>query len=190
MSKIKENVIENKKDLKSILTGTKAKYIVGTILLSGLGVTLPRIFHLIVGSSAGATFLPMHIAVLMAALILGVTSGTIVAGISIICSFLLTGMPALTRLPYMLIELVIYAVILGLLNKKMGSYKALIITMILGRIIYSIFLFLAINVIGLNTYGLSVIESIKTGMPGLVIQLLFIPTISKFISERVNLKND
>ena len=164
--------------LLDVLSNRKVKYVIGTILLSGIGIALSRIFHILAGSSAGATFLPMHIAVLIAALTFGITSGAIVAGSSIIFSYLLTGMPTLARLPYMLIELVIYAILLGVFNKKFNNYVSLISTIILGRIIYSIVLFVAINVFELPTYGISVIESIKTGMPGIIIQLLCVPFIA------------
>jgi len=187
-----EKIEGNKKQnvLIEALTNQKAKYIIGTVLLSGIGIALPRIFHVLAGSSAGATFLPMHLAVLIAALTFGTISASIVAGSSIIFSYLLTGMPTLARLPYMLIELVIYAVLLSLFNRRFNSYVSLILTMVLGRILYAGVLFVAINVIGLQTYGISVIESIKTGLPGLVIQLLCVPIIAKFMNERLSLKND
>ena len=177
-------------EILEILSSKKAKYMVGTVLLSGIGIALPRIFHVFAGSAAGATFLPMHIAILIATLTFGITSGAIVAVSSIICSYLLTGMPGLARLPYMLIELIIYAVLLGTFNKKFNSYISLILTIILGRVLYSITLFVTINVIGFQTYGISVIESIKTGMPGIIIQLLFVPIIAKIMNERLKLKND
>lgn len=183
----KENTIKKEEELKGVLASTKAKYIVGTILFSGLGVALPRIFHILAGASAGATFLPMHIMVLIAALTFGVVSGSIVAGSSVFFSYLLTGMPALARLPYMFIELAIYAVLLGLLNKKFNSYISLIATMVIGRIIYAGILFVSVNVLGFNGYGISVIESVKTGIPGIIIQLLFIPTLAKLIKKGINL---
>ena len=155
---MKEKVLENKNHLLETLQSTKAKYIIGTILLSGIGITLPRIFHVLAGTSAGATFLPMHIAVLIAALTFGITSSTIVAGSSVICSYLLTGMPSLARLPYMLIELVIYAILLSIFNKKFNSYISLIATIILGRILYAGVLAVAINGLGLPTYGISITE--------------------------------
>lgn len=186
----KVETIKKEKGMIGALTSTKAKYIIGTVLLSGIGIALPRIFHILVGSTAGATFLPMHIAVLIAALTFGVISSTVVAGSSIIFSYLLTGMPTIARFPYMLIELVIYAVLLGLLKKKFNSYISLISTIVLGRIIYSGVLFTAINVLGLPTYGISVIESIKVGMPGIIIQLLCVPVIAKVMNERLNLKNE
>lgn len=188
MEKVKS--LKRNEKLIEILSSKKAKYVIGTTLLSGLGIVLPRIFHILAGSSAGATFLPMHIAVLIAALTFGIISGTIVAGSSIIFSYLLTGMPALARLPYMLIELVIYAVLLGVFNKKFNNYFSLVVTIILGRILYALTLFVAIDIFGFQTYGISVIESIKAGMPGIIIQLLCIPFIAKTINERLELKND
>lgn len=145
---------------------------------------------MLAGSTAGATFLPMHIAVLIAAFTFGATSAGVVAGSSVICSYLLTGMPTIERLPYMLIELVIYAVLLSLFNKKWNSYIALILTMVLGRILYSGVLFVAIYLFQLPTYGISVIESVQTGLPGIIIQLALIPVICKIVNERLKLKND
>ena len=182
--------IKKSNHLVEILSSKKAKYIVGTILLSGVGIALPRIFHVLAGTNAGATFLPMHLAVLIAALTFGITSATVVAGSSVIFSYLLTGMPNLARLPYMLIELVIYAILLSLFNKKFNSYISLIATIILGRVIYSGILFAAINIFGLTTYGISVMQSIIIGMPGIIVQLVAVPFIAKMMNERLKLKND
>ena len=176
--------VENLKK-ESLLHNEKAKVIIGTVLLSGLGVAFPRIFHVLAGTSAGAIFLPMHIAVLLASLIFGVLSGSIVAGISVLCSYLLTGMPSVARLPYMAIELIIYAVLLGLFNKKLNSYVSLILTMVVGRILYAGVLFAAAEVFMLSSYGTSVLESVKLGIPGLFIQVLLVPVIAKIIKERI-----
>ena len=77
--------IKKSNRLVEILSNRKAKYIIGTILLSGIGIALPRIFHVLAGTSAGATFLPMHLAVLIAALTFGITSATVV---SHLCDFI------------------------------------------------------------------------------------------------------
>lgn len=185
-----EKIEKKSNRLVEILGTTKAKYIVGTILLSGIGIALPRIFHMLAGASSGATFLPMHICVLISALVFGCISSSIVAGSSIIFSYLLTGMPALARLPYMLIELLIYAILLSVLNKKFNSYVSLITTIVLGRILYAGVLFVSVNLLGFASYGISVMESVKTGIPGIIIQLLFVPIIAKGIKEGIKLKND
>lgn len=173
--------------LLEILSNRKAKYIIGTFLLSGIGVALPRIFHILAGESAGATFLPMHIAVLIAAITFGTISSTIVAGSSVIFSYLLTGMPSIARLPYMLIELVIYAVILSLFNKKFNSYISLILTIILGRVLYAGILFASVNMLGLSSYGISVIESVKMGIPGIIVQLICVPFIASSLKKGIKL---
>ena len=121
---------------------------------------------------------------------MGIISGSIVAGTSVIFSYLLTGMPSLVRLPYMFIELVIYAVLLGVFNKKFNSYASLALTIVLGRIIYAGVLFAVINVIGLPTYEISVIASIKTGLPGIAIQLITVPVISIILNKGLKFKND
>lgn len=186
----KVETMRKQKSLSEIFSSKKAKYIIGTILLSGIGIALPRVFHVLAGNSAGAIFLPMHFAVLMAALTFGAISSSVVAGSSIVFSYLLTGMPSLARLPYILIELLIYAILVSVLNKKFNSYVSLIATIVLGRILYAGVLFVAINWMGLQIYGISVMESIKAGLPGIAIQLVCVPFITKVMNERLNLKND
>lgn len=181
--------IKNSKLVEWINTKT-GKKIMGTVLLSGIGVALPRIFHVLAGASAGATYLPMHIAVLIAALTFGVISGSFVAGISIIFNYLLTGMPNLVRLPYMLIELVIYAVLLGVFNKKLNSYISLILSLVIGRIVYAGILFISGSILGFNLTGISnVIEAVKVGIPGILIQLAFVPFISSSIKKGIKLND-
>lgn len=184
MEKVKQL---NKENLRKLLSTTKVKYIIGTILLSGFGIALPRIFHVIAGQSSGATFLPMHLSVLIAALVFGSLSATIVAGSSVIFSYLLTGMPALARMPYMVIELVIYAILLAILNKKFNSYISLIATMLLGRLIYAGILWASVNVFGLPSYGISVMESLQAGIPGLILQIACVPIIGGFLERRIKL---
>lgn len=99
-------------------------------------------------------------------------------------------MPSLARLPYMLIELLIYAILLSVFNKKFNSYILLIATIILGRVLYAGVLAFSINVLGLPTYGISVFESIKIGLPGIVLQPICVPVIAKIMNERLQLKND
>ena len=57
----------------------------------------------------------------------------------------------------------------------------------MGRILYALTLFVAINVFNLPTYGISVIESIKAGLPGIIIQLAFVPFIAKTIKKGIHL---
>lgn len=185
MEKVGEVKKENK--FKEVLATKTAKLVIGTVLMSGIGIALPRIFHILAGASAGATYLPMHIAVLISAIAFGVISASIVAGSSIVFSFLLTGMPSVQRLPYMLIELLIYAMLLGLFSKKYNSYISLIATIVLGRVLYAGVLFVSVNILGLQAYGISVWESVKMGIPGLILQLICVPFIASSIKKGLHL---
>ena len=183
----KAKTMKEQKSLMEILSTRKAKYITGTLLLSGIGIALPRIFHILAGTNAGATFLPMHIAVLIAALVFGTMSATIVAGSSVVFSYLLTGMPTLVRLPYMLIELVIYALLLSIFHKKFNASISLVVTIILGRVLYAGVLLIASHILELSTYGISVTQSIQMGLPGIVLQLICVPLIAKAIKKGIHL---
>ena len=183
----KANTVKKTNNLVEILSTKKAKYIIGTILFSGLGIAIPRIFHLLIGSSAGVTFLPMHLMVLIAALTFGIMSSSVVAGSSVIFSYLLTGMPAIERMPYMFIELLIYGILLGLFNKKFNSYVSLVATMIIGRILYAGVLFISVNLLGFNGYGISVMQSVISGIPGIIIQLLVVPVLAMCVKKGIKL---
>ena len=54
-------------------------------------------------------------------------------------------------------------------------------------VLYAGVLFVAINGLGLPTYGISVIDSIVTGLPGIAIQLICVPFIAKAIKKGINL---
>ncbi|MFZ2538101.1 MAG: ECF transporter S component [Oscillospiraceae bacterium] len=157
----------------------RTKKIVYGGLLIALGIILPQLFH-VFGQTAGQTFLPMHIPVLLAGLLIGPYWGMCVAIAAPILSSLITGMPPVPMLYFMLLELVVYAVISGLLSGKINIYLNLIITLICGRIVYGLSLVAAVNLFGMtfkfaNTAAF--FGGILTGLPGIIIQLVFIPII-------------
>ncbi len=148
-------------------------------LLIALGIILPQLFH-VFGQTAGQTFLPMHIPVLLAGLLIGPYWGLCVAIATPILSSLITGMPPVPMLYFMLVELATYAVISGLLSGKLNIYLNLIITLVCGRIVYGLGLVAAVNLFGMtfkfaNTTAF--FGGIVTGLPGIAIQLVFIPII-------------
>lgn len=125
--------------------------------------------------------------VLIAALTFGIMSSSIVAGSSVIFSYLLTGMPTIERMPYMLIELLIYGILLGLFNKKFNSYISLIATMILGRLLYAGVLYASVNLLGFNGYGISVMQSVVSGIPGIIIQIALVPVLAMVVKKGIKL---
>ena len=63
-------------------------------------------------------------------------------------------------------------------------------TIIIGRILYAVMLLVATDIFGFSTYGITVFESVKMSILGIILQLVTIPVIAKFMNERLNLKNE
>lgn len=170
------------------------KFIVYTALFTSLGILFPVIFH-IFGQAAGQSFLLMHIPVLISGLCAGPLCGLASGVLSPFLSCILTSMPAFFKMPFMCIELAVYGLSSGLylklckkaLKSDMGAYYAsLICAQITGRIVNILCTFLAITLISVNNPAVgtgAAIASIPVGIPGIIIQLLFIPPVVKIISK-------
>ncbi len=108
------------------------KNLVLTAFCIALCIVLPMAFHAI---GAGATFLPMHIPVLLCGLLCGWPFGAACGLIGPLLSSLLTGMPpAFPTLPAMMLELCAYGVLTGLFYRKLRGnlYLSLIGAMLGG----------------------------------------------------------
>ena len=87
-----------------------------TALFVTLAVFVPWVFHQF--HLAGATFLPMHIFVLVAGLLFGWRAGLITGLLTPLVSHFISGMPVLNILPQIMIELSAYGLIAGILRQK------------------------------------------------------------------------
>ncbi len=171
-----------------------------SIVLIALAIGLPQIVHLTVGSKGGMIWLPMYLPVLLAGCVLGVWWGLGVGIASPILSFLLTSinnnpMPALNRLPFMIVELAVFAVISGLFSKKINKNKwmafpAIILAQLAGRVTFILMALIFQNVSGLSVEV--VISQIRTGVSGLILQAVALPFIVIGLSIFLNKekKND
>ena len=163
---------------------TTRKITYGALVIA-CAVILPQLFHLSGVPNSGAVFLPMHIPVLLGGFILGPWFGALVGVLSPLVSSLLTAMPALARLPFMMIELAVYGLVSGLMyntfkfnKKKMGTYISLLTAMLCGRIVYAISLFVAVNLMGIQCGGpVAAVTATVSGVPGIIIQVLIIPPV-------------
>jgi uncharacterized membrane protein len=150
-----------------------------------LAVAVPWVFHQF--HLAGPTFLPMHIFVIIAGLLFGWRAGLLVGLFTPAVSYFVSGMPAATILPQVVIELSAYGIIAGLLREKchLRTIWSLLGAMIGGRLallatISVIYLIAgqSYSPIGLETGPLSSFWStVQQGWPGIVIQLASIPAI-------------
>ncbi len=160
-----------------------------------LNVLVPWAFHQF--HLAGATYLPMHILVLIVGLAFGWQAGLIVGLLTPLASYAVSGMPLLRILPQLVVELSAYGLLAGILREKLSLRViwSLLGAMIGGRLA----LLLAVLVIylvsgetssplGLETNPLfSVWAAIKQGWPGILMQLVLIPVIF-WVAGRSTLK--
>ena len=157
---------------------TTKKTCIGALLLA-VGVLLPQIFHLVGGPVAGSMFLPMHIPVLLGGFLLGPAFGSAVGILTPVLSFLITGMPAAAKLPFMLFELLAYGLVAGLFaQKKINVYLGLITSQVAGRVASAVSMFVALHLFGAEVSPwTAATTALVTGLPGIAVQLVLIPPV-------------
>jgi len=171
------------------MTKISAKDIVLTAFFMALCILLPFVFHQFV--MAGRIFLPMHIPVLLAGILVSPLSGFLAGAISPTLSFLLTGMPPAYAVPLMSLELVLLGVSMGLFKKytQLPLILSLLLAMLVGRIGFALGLLILGRFIALP-YGLSAYfkAAFVTGLPGIILQLILIPLLVKGIEKATQKK--
>lgn len=166
--------------VKTVNFSIRTKKLTCAALFIATGILLPQIFHLVGGSAAGKVGLPMHIPVLLAGLLLGWEYGAVVGAVTPLISFLLTGMPAAAILPIMLLELMSYGILTGILYRKfhLNLYISLIGGMLGGRVVNALILLICGGLLHLTVPpAVSVAAALVTGLPGIIIQLVFVPIL-------------
>ena len=176
---------------------TKTKVTVKTLVSVGiiaLATVLPQIFHLALGAQAGVEWLPMYFPVLLGGCLLGTWWGLCVGILSPIVSFLFTSllgnpMPALSRLPFMIVELGIFALVSGLFSKKIGknslmAIPAVIVAALVGR---TAFIGLVAIFQSVSSLSVSMVWSqILSGWKGLVLLVVAVPVITIILNKFLN----
>jgi thiamine transporter ThiT len=165
-----------------------------TFIFIALSILVPWGFHQF--HLAGATFLPMHIFVLMAGLMFGWRAGLIVGLVTPLSSNIISGMPVLEILPQIVVELSTYGLVAGVLREKLkiGVIWSLLGAMVAGRLalfLYIVITYLIIREVysplGLEASPVaSVWASIRQGWPGIVIQLILIPSVIWLVTKFTN----
>ncbi len=143
-------------------------------------VVLPIAFHSI--PNAGSVFLPMHIPVLVCGMICGWPYGLLCGLMGPLLSSVLTGMPPAAVLPAMMVECGTYGLVSGLMLKFLRTkstyadlYIALVTAMLAGRVVSGIAKALIFSPgMAMSAW---VTASFVTAIPGIVIQLVFLPSV-------------
>ena len=156
------------------------KSIVFTAVCAALCIVVPMAFHTI--PNAGVVFLPMHIPVLLCGLICGWPYGLICGLLGPLLSSVITGMPPAAMLPSMMVECATYGLVTGLAMRFVRTrsavadlYISLITAMLLGRVVSGLAKALIFSP-GAAPFAW-VTTSLVAGIPGIIIQLVLMPTI-------------
>lgn len=178
--------------LENVLTknnaASKTKITCKTLVSIGLialAVVLPQLVHLALGQPGGVQLLPMYLPVLIGGCLLGWRWAMFVGVLSPLASFALTSlmgnpMPVLARLPFMMAELAVFAVVSGLFSNKiykngLWAFPAVLAAQLAGR---TVFLGLAFIFQSVAPFTAEMIWSqILAGWLGLAIQLIAVPLI-------------
>ncbi|MDO5564270.1 MAG: ECF transporter S component [Eubacteriales bacterium] len=159
------------------------------LVLSALFIALGLVLPFFTGQirEIGKMLLPMHLPIFLCSAFCGSIYGLIIGIIVPIFRSLLFGMPIMIKAFGMAFELAGYGFFFGLLlkmnstikiNNLLWTYFSLILSMILGRIIYA---FSQIFILGIQgskyTFELFFSGTILSGIPGIILQLIIIPPI-------------
>lgn len=191
--------------IENVLTRNKAsvrtKITVKTLISVGivaLAITLPQLLHLAVGAQAGVKWLPMYLPVLLGGCLLGSGWGVGIGLISPLISYLITSsvgspMPALARLPFMMAELAVFALIAGLFSKQIVkkswmAFPAVLLAELGGRAFFLLAVAVFQNVTPFNT--VMIWGQIKIGFAGILLQAAVVPLLvmglSRILKEEKN----
>ncbi|HHV72201.1 MAG TPA: ECF transporter S component, partial [Clostridia bacterium] len=126
-----------------------------------------------------------------AGFVLGPTYGFAVGLLTPLISHLVTGMPAMQPpvLPYMAIEMAAYGLVIGFVSRKINNiFIPLLTAMVVGRIIMLAALYLLIPFFKLPVPPLVYFKTgLVTSIPGIVIQLILVPTFIAILKRRTSL---
>lgn len=157
---------------------TTREIILGGLLLAS-GILIPMLFHMV--GMTGPIALPMHIPVLIGGFLLSWKMALALGIITPVVSGLLTGMPVMFPMAViMAFELGTYGLVASIATRKFNlkPIMALIISMIAGRISAGMTVAVLVQLFGVEMNPLMFVKgAIITGVPGIIIQLIFIPSV-------------
>ncbi len=140
----------------------------------------------------GAMLCPMHIPVLLCGFICGWPYGLAVGLISPLLRSAVLGMPPMFPTALcMAFELAAYGVVSGILHrafpKKKGYiYCSLILSMLIGRIIWGIATAICMGVVGnAFTFGTFIAGAVTNAIPGIILQIVIIPPLVMVLDKAV-----
>lgn len=162
------------------------KYVLN-LCLSAMFVAIGIVLPFVTGQipQIGSMLLPMHLPVLLCGLICGWQYGAVVGFILPPLRYVLFGMPPIFPTGVsMAFEMAAYGLLVGLLYSRskwkcvLSLYRSLILAMIGGRIVWGVVRVICSGVSGNPfTWKLFLSGAFLTAIPGIILQLVFIPLV-------------
>ncbi|NLC03336.1 MAG: ECF transporter S component [Tissierellia bacterium] len=170
---------------------TTKKLVTASMLLA-IGVIIPSIFHLT--GLPGQMLLPMHIPVLIGGFLLPPSLAMLLGVLTPLLNSFITGMPVLFPIAIILVfELGAYGLITSLLYRKLKvpSLLALILSMIIGRVMAGITIYILSMFFTLPLDPIMFVKgAVITGIPGIIIQLILLPSLVYAILKYTTINQD
>jgi len=171
---------------------SRTKNIVIAGLLLAIGVIVPSIFH----STAlpGQILLPMHIPVLLGGFLLPPSLAILLGMLTPLANNLVTGMPLLfPSMVIMIFELGVYGLIASLFYRRLNwnIIISLILAMLMGRVAAGLVVFVLAQFFNIGLDPIIYVKgAIEIGLPGMVIQIILIPTLMYAINRYTTINLD
>lgn len=156
----------------------KTKQMTLSAMFLAIGLILPFFTGQI--QTIGNQLLPMHIPVLLCSYIIGAPYGMLVGFIMPVLRSFMFGMPLIVNAMCMAFELASYGFFAGYLYKKLnqsvvGLYVSLVVSMIMGRLVWGIVSYIVLGASFSFTVFIS--GALLNAIPGILLQIIFIPII-------------
>ena len=169
------------------------------LALSAMFLALAFVIPFLTGQipQIGSMLCPMHIPVILCGYVCGAPWGFAVGAVVPLLRSVTLGMPPFfpTALA-MAFELAVYGLMTGLLyrvlpKKKINIYISLILSMIVGRFVWGVVQFCCMG-FDVTKFGLSAFwaGAVVNAVPGIVLQLIFIPLIIAVLEKTNFLKRN
>jgi len=155
-------------------------FILPIVIFITVGIYLPFVLHRFGISAGGQALLPLYLVSLMGGLYQGAVSGLLIGLAGPAISFMISGMPVVAILPYVVFKAILTGSISGFLVEKyakLGLYRISIITIIFTQ---SAGILMILFLSGNRNLALS---DIFLGYPGLLIQMVVAPGIINLMKK-------
>lgn len=165
------------------------------LVLSGMFIAIGIVLPFITGEipEIGKMLCPMHIPIMLCGIFCGWKYGIAVGFITPLLRSILFGMPVMIPNGVsMAFELATYAAVIAviyrLLPKKIWAiYVSLLTSMVAGRIVWGLVRMVIGGVTGKAfSYSAFISGALLTAIPGIIVQLILIPTVIVLFRKQIN----